>query len=199
MLIRKLHQSPTQYLQLTTRFLIFLKTFIHRLKVKKFSCLKNCNTAVLVYQSKHSCSAFEKAEKLSLLNHRGNNFTLKYVILITVLLYESSSSLHWGIVWRPPSACLPSSDPCQTLRTEAPQECSSSHCSRSRSGTLFPTLTTALSVCYNRKWKNATVFLTMRNGVDLSKFVQNQFSSHIKPIWIWLYKDNSCIWAKTDK
>lgn len=82
-------------------------------------------------------------------------------------------------MWRPPSACLPSSDPCQTLRTEAPQECSSSHCSRSRSGTLFPTLTTALSVCYNRKWKNATVFLTMRNGVDLSKFVQSQFSSHI--------------------
>lgn len=77
MLICKLHQTPTQYLQLTTRFLIFLKIFIHRLKVKKFSCLKNCNTAVLVYQSKHSCSAFEKAEKLSLLNHRGNNYTLK--------------------------------------------------------------------------------------------------------------------------
>lgn len=52
MLICKLHQSPTQYLQLTTRFLIFLKISIHRLKVKKFSCLKNCNTAVLVYQSK---------------------------------------------------------------------------------------------------------------------------------------------------
>lgn len=72
---------PTQNLQLTTRFLIFLKIFIHRLKENNSAVLKKLqstvNTLVLWLKKLH---------ELSLFNHMEKNNTLKYVILINVLL-----------------------------------------------------------------------------------------------------------------